>query len=986
MPLQSVLKLAGLATADNPHSSVSEGALVRAQNGVLRYRNTFEPRRGQGYKRIGSSNQATSAGAVSTEGVWYQDALVLHHGTATLARDAGAATFTNYSGTLTPPDAASLRTKFLEMAGNLYFTTSAGIYGIDVVSATPVLSGVPAALGDLRDDPVGTAPFTDDDGWMASDTVAAYQYSWAIKDANGNLKEGAPGPIHIVRNRIDAASGSVSRTANVVTATTDHYHGLTTGDVVTLLTPNATFLAGPHTVTVTGFTTFTYAEVAANATSAIDFEYGASRNTALQPYIPPGIGLTHFCRIFRSKSQDDADSLPPAEVFLVQEVTPTATDISAGYLAAVTDRTPDSQLSVAAYWNANTGDGALQDVAKYRPPMAKDLLQWDGRAWALNTTDRHRFSLRLLGIGTPDGVQVNDTITIADVTFTAKTSPAVGINFYIKNGATTSIAIERTARDLVRVLNSIHPNVIAYYMSGVNDPPGMILIEERAVGGAAFTLGGTGFYMQASRGVSWAPLLPPLLSINTAALTRAGSTVTATTTANHGFSTGQVVRLYAQDGTADANYAHGLKTITVTGATTFTYSEAGTTVASLEAYFVHGVQAQSVNDRRAHAGSYSEIDEPEAFPLNNWVPIAPKGVELLRGIACRDRMYCFGDNGRAYSVSGPAPYRVEEIDGSARLIAPDSVVVHSNQVFALTDQGVGILTDAGFRIISKGIEDVVLDCLALTPAILSRYAFGVSYESERQYQLWLPTSNSDTCAEAGYIYNSLDNTWSGPWVGNRSWGRVSPVDGKLYMGDGTYGYVREERKSFDRTDYADEALAVTVASQSGDVVTLVSASGVVVGDVLEQGATKALITSINSNSCAVLPSGLTFTAAAATVYKSYEVALKWAPITLGSPRQMKTWRDVTFHFREYLTALMEGTFDTEENLTAGSRSIKRSPSYVAATYALTLGLRNHRVDVSDDHKMAAMLRVGLTIREAYAQWAVHGFTVDFELGGTGSRS
>ncbi len=205
------------------------------------------------------------------------------------------------------------------------------------------------------------------------------------------------------------------------------------------------------------------------------------------------------------------------------------------------------------------------------------------------------------------------------------------------------------------------------------------------------------------------------------------------------------------------------------------------------------------------------------------------------------------------------------------------------------------------------------------------------------------------------------------------------------------GAIREERKSLDRTDYVDEADAGSITAITGSVVTLAPGNSPEVGDALVQGAVTVIVTAVDfsggSYHVTVYPtaSAASLTVAAATLYKSYEVSLKWAPLTLGGPRQMKTWRDVAFHFRDYLAAFMEATFDTEENITEATRSIKESASYDPAGQP-TAGLRNRRVEVADNHRAAAMLRVGVTIREAYAQWALHGFTIDYELAGTGSRS
>jgi hypothetical protein len=116
--------------------------------------------------------------------------------------------------------------------------------------------------------------------------------------------------------------------------------------------------------------------------------------------------------------------------------------------------------------------------------------------------------LQLLGIGTPDGLQSGDTITIMGETYTAASSysvtPGLSKTFNLDTtGATQSQKIERTMYNLVRVLNiwNSSANIVnAFYVSGENDSPGKIVIEARSLGGAAFSV-------YASRPASWFPAL-----------------------------------------------------------------------------------------------------------------------------------------------------------------------------------------------------------------------------------------------------------------------------------------------------------------------------------------------------------------------------------------------------------------------------------------------------------------------------------------------
>jgi hypothetical protein len=59
--------------------------------------------------------------------------------------------------------------------------------------------------------------------------------------------------------------------------------------------------------------------------------------------------------------------------------------------------------------------------------------------------------------------------------------------------------------------------------------------------------------------------------------------------------------------------------------------------------------------------------------------------------------------------------------------------------------------------------------------------FGLSYESEREYLLCLPSSNTDQTATQIYVYNWLTQAWT-HWLISPTAGLVSfQPDNKLYL-------------------------------------------------------------------------------------------------------------------------------------------------------------------------------------------------------------
>jgi hypothetical protein len=234
---------------------------------------------------------------------------------------------------------------------------------------------------------------------------------------------------------------------------------------------------------------------------------GGSRDVDLTVTIPDDIDSKFFLQIYRSVISDNTVD-PGEELGLVAEFFPTAGELTAGSLT-YTDSTPDG-LTGATIYTAPSQEGILQ--ANEQPPRAKDITSHKNFMWYANTVSRHRATFTILaadGGGAPGtALQVDDVITIAGTDYTGKASTNVAnAEFAVSTAATPAQRIDETARELVKVINQHTGNtsVYAYYISGAEDLPGQILVEERNFGGAAFTIS---FTPQVVNANPFAPQLP----------------------------------------------------------------------------------------------------------------------------------------------------------------------------------------------------------------------------------------------------------------------------------------------------------------------------------------------------------------------------------------------------------------------------------------------------------------------------------------------
>ena len=827
---QLLLKLKGLYTLPSDLSGASpDGALSVADNIVIDAEDVASPRRG--------FNQAAVSGGVPAKLYVYQNQLIQHDGTNTLkyysnnntdtfSTDSGA-TWTTISGTY-PQISSTAKVHFAEAKQNLYFTTGSGVYKMDAYTSTPKLSGAFKGL-DVQSSIVSATG-----NWLANGYRTAYRVVWGYKDLNKNLILGTP-------SQIEAITNSTGSTASV----------------------------------------------------------------QLSISIPAGVTTAWFYQVYRAAAQAGGVE-PDDEMSLVYESNPSAGDITAKSVT-VTDITPDTLRGAILYTSA-TQEGLA--AGNEQPPMAQDIAVFKNTTFYGNTTSKNRQIVTLLAVGGTNGLAVNNTITVGGITYTAKTSettasaqfraylagtfnftvtiasPAVvtaaahglsngdpvilsttgalptglalGTTYYVISAATNTFQlaatyggtaintsgsqsgthtvtyggsaaqnIRDTALSLVRTINRYASSTVyAYYLSGPSDLPGKILIEERGIGGAAFTTA-------SSNTSSWSPSL--------------ASAVTST------------------------------------------------------------------NDRFKNGLYYSKNSQPESVPLANYFFVGSADKNILRILPLRDSLFVLKDDG-IYRVSGEAgSFRVDLLDSTTHLLAPETAVVLNNQIFALTDQGVAAISEGGVQVRSRAIENTLLSLQGVNPSILQTGSFGISYETERKYLLFLPKLAGDTSPTQAFVFNTFTNTWT-RWVLNKTCGLVNAFDNKLYLGDAVSGYVNQERKSYSYLDYVDYRRQITITAVASNVLSVTNSDQINVGDVIYQtNAIYSTVASVDTTAGTVVTDFVAqFTTTTASLLAAIPSTIKWIPITGGNPGSLKHFREVTMLFKSDFTGsgTLEFTSDT----------------------------------------------------------------------------
>ncbi len=669
----------GLFSSPNPFSATPAGTLKRGNNVRFTAPGVLEPRRGFDVMSGSSFGDSDSLA----------DALAFYAGTILVAYDLTAVavftsgSFSDFSGTYAPVGANRMR--FEGAARCCYFNTARGTFMWDGTgfSGEPVLAGNPRPL-------TATVVADSVNGWQTADTAVAYRYTFCFKDAFGRVVEGPPSGRTTLRNVINVPSGDVdgqiSRSGTTVTVAYGAYSGpyiLHVGDSIVLTPGEADFPAGAKIIDTVdnANSTFTYEEAGPPGFCITPENFLIATSGVLTIPLPVDsygqpVNTSNFVRLYRSDETATATDTPSDEMFQCYE-SPylTATDISNGYIT-VNDTAPPAVCDFPLYTNQNTGDGALQ--ANYRPPLALDVAYWANRMWYANTTELQSATLTLLGCGSPDGLQEDDTIHIRpaggdlsdDVVVTAKAAPSAPEEFQLFLTGDPGDNIERTARALCDCLNALpvyNPPTVpsepqyAYYVSAEGGLPGQILLVARNFGlqpsGESF-----GFSVFSARGTAFSPNLPDPTTPLWPALI-------------------------------------------------------------------------STDDRHPARLKYSRLAQPEAVPLVNYLDVNSDNDAILRIFPLNYRLLIFKTDG-IYTCTNVEPFSISKLS-AYKLLAPDSVQVLEDRVYALTDQGIITISDAGVVEVSEPIDDVFNALNA--PAALEDFAtrtFGMSYRSRVRVCRW----------------------------------------------------------------------------------------------------------------------------------------------------------------------------------------------------------------------------------------------------------
>ncbi len=570
-------KLAGLHTFANDLSAVPEGALSQADNIVIDRDNEAEPRRGFDYlsHNSGVRSDYSVSSYRASKLFFYQNKTLSYYGPVgaptTLAYHDSTSGWVAYSGTFSPPS-STVTMRSEQASQNFYFTTSAGVYKLDAYTATPGVTGVPPALdatatigatktptattlitsavltsvSSVTGLAIGmsasgtgvagssfvvsftattvtlskactasgsgiTITFAVPATWLAAGTGAirtAYRVLWGIKDANKNLILGAPSQISPISNTSAAEGAAILNFSVPPSITTAHFYQIYRSPAVTYdVTPNdegqLVYEGNPVAADIT-YGSISVLDIVPDVLRGATIYTAQSQegigNANAPVPLAKDIAVFRDCLFYANTSTLQSYDLTLLGVGAPAGIVATDTVTIAGiaYTAAATETISSGTFGISSVF-LFSGNGTTHTSTTID---------------SISSTTGMTVGMAVSGTGIVAGtyITVINSSTAITISIAATASATVTITV---TGDSAAQAIRDTALSLVRVINRYASSLVyAYYLSGTDDLPGMILLQARSVGQAAFTV-------ISSRGTCWNPALPT-----------SGSTQTSTNDAN----------------------------------------------------------------------------------------------------------------------------------------------------------------------------------------------------------------------------------------------------------------------------------------------------------------------------------------------------------------------------------------------------------------------------------------------------------------------
>ncbi len=390
---------------------------------------------------------------------------------------------------------------------------------------------------------------------------------------------------------------------------------------------------------------------------------------------------------------------------------------------------------------------------------------------------------------------------------------------------------------------------------------------------------------------------------------------------------------------------------------------------------------------RRNGIAWSKSGEPHHVPLGNWQTIGDGAAGIVAAVTARDALWLFQEDGRVWRLYGfgeASGWRIDPFDYGYKLVHRNAIAKLDETIYALTTKGLVALTDGGFVNLSDGFVGLALG--AQLPATLDELSEGVSLTSGVKHkEIYLSLGNGDSGTNGYtavvYVFNVRTKAWS-TWQLPHEPCALTALDDRLFYftkkNPSNNALLVGERETDDSHRYADMSYTFSTSAVGASSFDFGSVSddpftaddyALAAGDKIvdNSSAVVAYISSLVDANTAEYLSDSGSPIGACTVYKGYEIDVRWRPLALGDAGACKFWKEIALIFDEWSGAkFWDFVFDSE----AGSESTSRQTG--TATYSGAKHLRHH---VPVMHARRSRLKLRWKLRQAEAYFTISALTV-----------
>lgn len=389
---------------------------------------------------------------------------------------------------------------------------------------------------------------------------------------------------------------------------------------------------------------------------------------------------------------------------------------------------------------------------------------------------------------------------------------------------------------------------------------------------------------------------------------------------------------------------------------------------------------------------------PESCPPSFIEYVGSPNFPISRIIPVRTALIVVKPQEDVFIVTGTSPttLTITTLDTTAYIKGSETMAALNNSGYFFTTQGVMLVNESGCQIMSRNVQGDVLALASSNYPNFSSLSFGLGYQSDNAYILFLQENPTDTYSTLQYRYNWITQGWT-TWDIPCTAAIINTANDKMYLATPN-GYILEERKTFTNQDYADPAFTVTITSVGASALTLSSSTSTNIGDQISQvnsGITyTAIVTSNNVQTGVIGVSSVTgFINGTATDTAAIRNQVTFMPTNCGYPGFIKKFQTYNFEFSNVAFTSATSSFSTD--FYPNTESVTLTPNISGTWGTFPWGTNPWGVTqqalqpittyATKNTTLGHWTNITLTLQQAFSGFALNGYSIFYDFLGQRSR-